>query len=70
MSVVLGFYANTVGARRWMRGLFEAAGTAHELHFLDAADVVCRARMDARKAAGGSGVSDADSRRTRAMPST
>jgi hypothetical protein len=36
MSVVLDFYANTLGARRWMRGLFEAAGTTHELHFLDA----------------------------------
>ena len=60
VSVVLDFHANTLGARRWMRTLFEEAGASHQLHFLDVPDEVCRARMHARKAAGGDGVSDAE----------
>jgi predicted kinase len=60
VSVVLDFHANTVRSRRWMRTLFEEAGAAHQLHFLDVPDDVCRARMHARKAAGGDGVSDAE----------
>jgi predicted kinase len=35
VSVVLDFHPNTVGSRRWMRGLFEEAGASHQLHFLD-----------------------------------
>jgi len=60
VSVVLDFHANTLRSRAWMRALFEEAGASHQLHFLDVADEVCRARMQARKAAGGSGVSDAE----------
>jgi predicted kinase len=60
VSVVLDFHANSLGARRWMRRLFEDAGAAHRLHFLDVPDEVCRARMHARRAAGGDGVSDAE----------
>ena len=60
VSVVLDFHANTVGARQWMRALFEEAGASHRLHFLDVPDEVCRARMHARKAAGGNGLSDAE----------
>jgi len=60
VSVILDFHANTVGSRRWMRGLFEEAGASHQLHFLDVPDEVCRSRMHARKAAGGNGVSDAE----------
>jgi predicted kinase len=60
VSVVLDFHANTLGARGWMRALFEEAGASHRLHFLDVPDEVCRARMHARKAAGGDGVSDAE----------
>lgn len=52
MSVVLDFPANTPANRQWMRGLFEAAGCAHRLHFLDVPDEVCRARLHARNAAG------------------
>jgi predicted kinase len=59
VSVVLDFHANTLGARQWMRALFEEAGASHQLHFLDVSDEVCRARMHARKAVGGSGLSDA-----------
>jgi predicted kinase len=60
VSVVLDFHANTVGSRRWMRGLFEEAGSSHRLHFLDAPDEVCRARMHARRVAGGNGLTDAE----------
>jgi predicted kinase len=60
VSVVLDFHANTLRSRAWMRALFEKADASHQLHFLDVADEVCRARMHARKAAGGSGVSDAE----------
>jgi predicted kinase len=52
VSVVLDFHANTVRSRAWMRGLFEEAGAAHQLHFLDLPDEVCRARLRARNASG------------------
>lgn len=52
VSVVLDFPANTLGNRSWMRGLIDEAGAAHELHFLDVADDMCRARLRARNAAG------------------
>jgi predicted kinase len=52
MSVVLDFPANTVALRRWMRGLFEDAGAAHELHYLDVSDDVCKLRLRERNAAG------------------
>ncbi len=60
VSVVLDFHANTVRSRRWMRAMFEEAGASHQLHFLDVPDEVCRARMHARAAAGGDGVSNAE----------
>jgi predicted kinase len=52
LSVVLDFPANTPVSRQWMRGLFERAGVAHRLHFLDVPDDVCKARLRARNAAG------------------
>lgn len=52
VSVVLDFPANTVASRRWMRGIVEAAGAAHRLHFLDVPDEVCRQRLRARNASG------------------
>jgi predicted kinase len=52
LSVVLDFPANTLAFRAWMRGLFEQAGSAHQLHYLDCPDDICRARMHARNAAG------------------
>ncbi len=52
VSVVLDFPANTVASRRWMRSIFEAAGAAHRLHFLDVPDEVCRQRLRARNASG------------------
>jgi predicted kinase len=41
MSVVLDFPANTLNSRAWARGIFEKAGVAHRLHFLDVPDAVC-----------------------------
>ncbi|MDG3441054.1 AAA family ATPase [Nitrospirillum amazonense] len=53
LSVVLDFPANTPGLRLWMRGLFDEAGAAHTLHYLEVPDEVCRQRLRARNAAGG-----------------
>ena len=52
VSVVLDFQANTPASRAWMRGLFERAGAGHVLHWLDASDAACLARLRARNAAG------------------
>jgi predicted kinase len=52
VSVVLDFPSNTLAGRQWARGLFEAAGAAHRLHFLDVPDEVCKARLHARNASG------------------
>lgn len=52
LSVVLDFPANTIANRQWMRGLFEKAGVAHRLHFIDMPDAVCKARLRQRNAAG------------------
>jgi predicted kinase len=52
LSVVLDFPANTVANRQWMRDIFENAGVAHQLHYLEASDASCRARMHARYARG------------------
>ncbi|MFH0133344.1 AAA family ATPase [Variovorax sp. VaC1] len=52
VSVVLDFPANTVSNRAWARGIFEAAGAAHQLHFLDVPDAVCKQRLRARNASG------------------
>lgn len=52
VSVVLDFPFNTPLARAWARELFEPAGAAHQLHFLDVADEVCKARLRARNARG------------------
>jgi len=52
VSVVLDFPANTQASRRWMRSLFEGAGTDHRLHYLDVSDEVCKARLRARNTLG------------------
>lgn len=52
LSVVLDYPANTVANRQWMRGIFEAAGADHRLHYLDVPDEVCRERLRRRNAAG------------------
>lgn len=52
VSVVLDFPANTVASRAWARGIFEKAGAAHQLHFLDVPAAVCKERLRARNAGG------------------
>ena len=52
LSVVLDFPANTPATRGWMRGLFETAGCAHRLHFLDVTDDICKLRLQQRNAEG------------------
>jgi hypothetical protein len=50
--VALNFPGNTLIYRLWMRGLFEAAGANHRLHFLDTPDAICKARLKQRNANG------------------
>lgn len=52
VSIVLDFPANTPATRAWMRMIFEQAQSAHQLHFLDAPDAICKARLRARNARG------------------
>ncbi len=47
-SVVLDVAANTPKDRAWMRPLFEAAQARHELHYVDASDEMCKARLRLR----------------------
>jgi predicted kinase len=48
ISVVLDFPGNTKAQRAWFRELFERANAAHELHFVDASDVLCKRQLKAR----------------------
>ena len=47
-SVVLDFPANTLSSRQWMREIFEHAGVAHCLHYLNASDTECKRRLQRR----------------------
>jgi predicted kinase len=52
LSVALDFQANTVRVRSWMRALITEANVAHELHFLDVPDAICKQRLRERNASG------------------
>jgi predicted kinase len=52
LSVVLDFPANTVKWRSWMRSLINEANVAHELHFLDVSDAICKERLRQRNISG------------------
>jgi len=52
LSVVLDFPFNTIGSRSWGRTLFSGAGVAHQLHYLDVSDDICKARLKIRNASG------------------
>jgi predicted kinase len=52
LSVVLDFPANTVQTRNWMRGIFQAANAAHQMHVLLVPDEICVARLQARNDGG------------------
>ncbi len=48
ISVVLDFPGNTKAQRAWFRGIFERANVAHELHFVDASDALCKSQLKDR----------------------
>jgi predicted kinase len=48
ISVVLDFPGNTKTQRAWFRELFERAHVAHELHFVDASDALCKSQLKDR----------------------
>ena len=48
VSVVLDFPGNTKKQRAWFRTLFEQAGVAYELHFIDAPDELCKRQLKDR----------------------
>ncbi|MBH9552110.1 AAA family ATPase [Inhella gelatinilytica] len=50
IDVVLDFPGNTVRQRQWFRALFEGAGAAHELHWVDASDARCKRQLRQRSA--------------------
>ena len=50
VSVVLDFPGNTRTQREWFRTLFEGAGVAHELHYIDAPDDLCKQQLKQRSA--------------------
>lgn len=63
VPVVLDFPANTRTQRQWFRGLFEASGVEHELHFVDVPDDLCRRQLKQRSEAmpaGSPGTTDAE----------
>jgi predicted kinase len=45
ISVVLDFAAATKAQRVWFRELIEATKVAHELHFVDASDALCKSQL-------------------------
>lgn len=52
LSVVLDFPSNTLATRAWAREVIEQGAAAHELHYLDVPDELCKARLHARNAGG------------------
>jgi predicted kinase len=50
VSIVLDFPANTRNQRAWFRGIIDATGADHELHFVNTPDAICKARLKARSA--------------------
>lgn len=52
VSVVLDFPFNTPETRAWGLALANAAGSDHQLHYLDVSDEICKARLRARNASG------------------
>src|SRR6188472_4019145 len=48
VSVVLDFPGNTRAQRAWFRKIFDRAHAAHELHFVDASDALCKRQLKDR----------------------
>ena len=45
ISVVLDFAAATKAQRAWFRELLESTNAAHELHFVDVSDALCKSQL-------------------------
>jgi predicted kinase len=63
ISVVLDFPGNTRTQRAWFRELFERANAAHELHYVDVTDELCKHQLRERSqelAEGSAFTSDAE----------
>ena len=52
VTVVLDFPANTPQDRQWLRGLADAAGVSHCVHYIEVDDDTCRARLHLRNQCG------------------
>ncbi len=52
VTVVLDFPANTPQDRQWLRGLSDAAGVSHCVHYIEVDDDACRARLHLRNECG------------------
>ena len=50
VSVVLDFPGNTITQRQWFRQMFDGAGVAHELHYIDTPDELCKRQLKQRSA--------------------
>ncbi len=48
ISVVLDFPGNTKAQRAWFRELIDRTNVDHELHFVDAADMLCKGQLTER----------------------
>jgi len=48
VSVVLDFAGNTRSQRAWFRQLIDTSRAAHELHFIDLPDEVCKRQLRSR----------------------
>jgi len=48
LSVVLDFPANTIAQRAWFRQLIDVSTAAHQLHFVDTPDEMCKAQLRCR----------------------
>lgn len=48
VSVVLDFPGNTINQRQWFRRLVDRSQSAHELHFIDASDELCKRQLKDR----------------------
>ncbi|MGL5423605.1 AAA family ATPase [Serratia fonticola] len=52
VTLILDFPANTVANREWMMDIIRESGADNQLHYLNAPDDVCKARLHARNQSG------------------
>ncbi|TCV87419.1 AAA family ATPase [Sulfurirhabdus autotrophica] len=52
ISVVLDFPANTPNTRKWMLNIIKQTGAAHQLHYLNCTDEICKERLRLRNIDG------------------